>query len=229
MSEDPAPPSRFIELSHPIVEGMKTYPGLPVPEVRVELDYEASRPKYNHEAEFFIASLHLCGNTGTYVDAPIHRYRDGIDLAGLPLERLAHLPVAMVDAAGSTSRGIDARALRGLSVEGKAVLVHTGWSKHWGTEAYFEPNPFLTRDACEWLVEQGAVFVGIDSLNIDDILDPARPAHTILLGQGIPVCEHMTNLASAVALEADPGFLHAVPIPWKGGATFPVRAYLVRP
>ena len=60
-------------------------------------------------------------------------------------------------------------------------------------------------------------------MNIDDITDLARPAHTILLGAGIPICEHMTNLA---ALPAQGGRLHAVPIAWQGGATFPVRAYV---
>src|SRR5438105_8660057 len=215
--------SRFIEVSHPVVAGMKTYPGLPEPSVEVNLDYDASNDRYQGKAEFFIASLHLCGNTGTYVDAPIHRYRGGADLASLPLERLANLETVVVDCAGA-GRAIDAEALAGIELSDRAVLVRTDFSRHWGTRAYFEDNPFLTADASDLLVQQGALFVGIDSLNIDDTADSSRPAHTKLLGAGIPVCEHMTNLAS---VPRSGGRLHAVPIAWVGGASFPVRAYVL--
>jgi kynurenine formamidase len=215
----------FIEVSHTIEPGMKTYPGLPEPRAEVFLDYEASRAKYAEGTEFFIANLHLCGNTGTYVDSPIHRFRDGTDLAGLPLERVAHVPVELVDARGAGERGIRQDLLRGRRFDGKAVLFLTGWSAHWRTERYFEPNPYLTADCCSALIDGGAMFAGIDSLNIDDIQDLARPAHTLLLGAGIPVCEHMTNLEE---VGAGGGHLHAVPIAWAGGATFPVRAYVIR-
>jgi arylformamidase len=211
----------FVELSHPIVPGMKTYPGLPEPTVDVLLDYEASRERYQNQAEFYIASLHLCGNTGTYVDAPRHRYRDGVDLSGLPLDRLANLPTVLLDAT-SSGRAINGDAFRDLDLTGRAILFRTDFSKHWGTPAYFTDNPFLTADAADLLVSKHAAFVGIDSLNIDDTGDPARPAHTKLLGAGIPVCEHMTNLK---ALPASGARLHAVPIAWVGGGTFPVRAY----
>jgi kynurenine formamidase len=203
---------------------MKTYPGLPEPRAEVLIDHDSSRARYEDQSEFLIASLHLCGNTGTYVDSPLHRYRNASDLAGLPLERLAHVRTVVVEAPVGLERGITAAALRGVEVRDRAVLVRTDWSKHWRTPRYFEPNPFLTRDACEYLAGEGARFVGIDSLNIDDIEDLARPAHTVLLGAGIPVCEHMTNLAAAPTAGA---WLHAVPIAWKGGATFPVRAYLI--
>jgi kynurenine formamidase len=213
---------RRIDLSHPIEAGMTTYPGLPAPRAEVLLDYDASRAKYRDGVEFLIASLHLCGNTGTYVDAPIHRWRDAADLAALPLERLAHVRVTVVDARGR--RAIDAQALTGLPIEGRAVLVHTGFSASWRTPAYGVNNPHLTADACALLVERGAAIVGIDSVNVDAIEDLARPAHTALLRAGIPICEHMTNLA---AVPAHGAFFHAAPIPWVGGATFPVRAYVV--
>jgi arylformamidase len=214
---------RFIELSHPIVPGMKTYPGLPEPTVEVLLDYDASHERYQNQAEFYIASLHLCGNTGTYVDSPRHRYRDGVDLAGLAIERLANLPTVTIDAT-QAGRAIDGDAFRAFDLAGSAILVRTDFSKHWGTPAYFTDNPFLTADAAELLVSKRAAFVGIDSLNIDDTGDPSRPAHTRLLKAGIPICEHMTNLE---ALPASGARLHAVPIAWVGGGTFPVRAYAI--
>jgi kynurenine formamidase len=214
---------RFIELSHAIVPGMKTYPGLPEPTVDVLVDYEASRERYQNQAEFYIATLHLCGTTGTYVDSPRHRYRDGVDLAALPLERLADLPVLVVDATRA-GRAIGSEALRDLDLTGNAILFRTDFSDNWGSEAYFRDNPFLTAEASELLVSMRPAFVGIDSLNIDDTGDPSRPAHTRLLAVGIPICEHLTNLK---ALPPSGARLHAVPIAWVGGATFPVRAYAV--
>lgn len=214
----------FVDVSHPIIAGMETYPGLPPPRVEVVLDYDESRHTYSGASEFYIASLHACGNTGTYVDAPIHRFRGGADLASLPLERLADLPVVVVDA--RADRAIGPKAFTGLEVDGAAVLIRTDWSRHWDTAAYGGAHPFLTREAAEHLREAGAALVGIDSLNIDDRGDPARPVHTCLLGAGIPICEHMTNLGQ---VPGQGGRLHAVPIPWVGGASFPVRAYVVVP
>lgn len=215
--------ARFIEVSHPVVAGMKTYPGLPEPSVDVVFDYDDSQERYQGKAEFFIASLHLCGNTGTYVDSPIHRFRRGTDLAGLPLERLADLETVVIDCSEG-ERAIGPEALSGVELRYRAVLARTDFSRHWGTDAYFGENPFLTADACEMLVRSGALFVGIDSLNIDDVSDPSRPAHTTLLEAGIPICEHMTNLS---AVPETGGRLHAVPIAWVGGASFPVRAYVL--
>jgi arylformamidase len=212
---------RFIELSHPIVEGMETYRPLPTPTVEVLNNYDPSR--YDGKAEFLIASLHLCGNTGTYIDSPRHRFRAAADLAGLPLERLADLPVVVADATG-VGRAIGPEALPDADLRGKAVLVRTDFSRHWGTDSYFSANPYLTAAASKRLVDAGAALVGIDSLNIDDTADMSRPAHTFLLGAGIPICEHLTNLG---LLTNGVGRLHSVPIAWVGGATFPVRAYVI--
>ena len=215
--------ARYVEVSHPIVPGMKTYPGLPEPKVDVIIDYDGSRERYQGKAEFLIASLDLCGNTGTYVDAPIHRYRGGADLASLPLDRLADLDAVVIDATVA-GRTIGPDSFAGVELAGRAILIRTDFSRHWGTDAYFSGNPFLTADACDLLLAKGVRFVGIDSLNIDDTADPSRPAHTRLLGAGVPICEHMTNLA---AVPSSGSRLHAVPIAWVGGASFPVRAYVV--
>lgn len=217
---------KIVEVSHVIEPDMKTYPGLPAPRRKVLFDHEASRARYNNAAEFLIASLELCGNTGTYLDAPYHRFAGGADLAGLPLERLAHVPAAVVDATDFPGRALGPELFRGLDLADRAVLIRTDCSRHWGTEHYFTLNPFLTAEACAYLLGAGVRFAGIDAMNIDDIEDPSRPAHTKLLGAGVPVCEHMTNLAQ---VPASGGFLHAAPIAWRGGASFPVRAYVILP
>lgn len=213
--------AEFIDLSHVIEHGLVTYRGLPAPIVCDFLTRERSRELYAPGTEFHIGTIEMVGNTGTYVDAPFHRFAGGTDLADLPLSALAELDALVVDARES-SRAIEADLFAGLDVRGRAVLVRTGWSRHFASERYFEGHPFLTRAAASWLVEHGARLVGIDSLNIDDTADLARPAHTLLLGAEIPVCEHLTRLD---ALPTHGFRFSAVPARVRAFGTFPVRAY----
>ena len=216
-------PHKLIDLSHTVEYGMITYKGLPAPIICDFLSREASREHYTGGTEFHIGKIDLVANTGTYVDSPFHRYADGIDLSELPLESLADLPGIVVRAT-EVGRAIETDAFCRLDLSGKAVLVHTGWAQHWGTEQYFEGHPFLTGDAAACLVEAGAGFVGIDSYNIDDTNDGSRPVHTQLLYGNIPICEHMCNLENL----PDSKFrFHAAPVKIKAFGTFPVRAYAI--
>jgi arylformamidase len=215
----------LIDLSHVIEEGMVTYPGLPGPQFLPHLTREASRSVYAPGTEFTIDRISMLGNTGTYLDSPFHRYAGGVDLAGLPLERLADLPITVGRFDDSNERGIGALALAALDVRGRAVLLQTGWDRHFGTAAYAGPAPFLTREGATYLVDQGAALVGIDSVNIDDTASGGeRPAHSLLLAAGIPVLEHLTHLPQVPSTEAR---LHAAPPKIAGFGTFPVRAYAV--
>ena len=216
-----AAPRRIVDLSHPIEAGMVTYPGLPVPVIRPFLSRAASEGHYAPGVTFEIDVIGLCGNTGTYLDSPFHRHVDGTDLAGLPLDRIAEVPAVRIDAGGSRNRAIDVRPFLEHDLGGKAVLVHTGFDRHWGTDAYLRDNPFLTRAAVDHLIAAGVALVGIDSLNIDDTDDPERPAHSELLRAGIPIVEHLTNL-EAVPVEG--ARFTALPAPVRGTGTFPVRA-----
>ena len=211
-----------IDLSHVVEDGMITYAGLPAPVICDFLSREQSRAHYAPGTEFQIGRIDLCSNTGTYVDSPFHRFAGGIDLAELPLDRLADLEAITVSLVGSEQRAVDREQLLPYDVAGKAVLVHTGWDRHWRTEAYQHGHPFLTADAARYLRDQGALLVGIDSLNVDDTDDGSRPVHTTLLEAGVPICEHLTNLA---ALPAEGFRFSAVPVKVRGMGTFPVRAY----
>lgn len=212
---------RLIDLSHVVEDGMTTYKGLPGPHICDFLTREASRAHYAGGVEFHIGRIDMVANTGTYVDAPFHRYPDGLDLAELPLERLAHLDAVVVRSAGPA---IGPELFDGLDLRGKAALVHTGWDRHWRTPAYQEGSPYLTRAAAERLVEAGVALAGIDSHNIDDVTDGTRPVHSLLLGAGIPVCEHLTGLGQLPA----GGFrFYAAPVKVKAFGTFPVRAFAV--
>ena len=212
---------KLIDLSHVIEAGMVTYPGLPAPVITDHLSRAASHAHYAEGTEFQIGRIEMVGNTGTYIDSPFHRFEIGRDIAALDLEGLAGVPGIVVRA---TERGrvLDADAFEGLDLHGRAVLVHTGWARHCRTPAYSEGHPFLTERAALALREGGAALVGIDSLNIDDTADGRRPVHTVLLGAGIPIVEHMRGLEAL----PDNGFLFsAVPAPVRGMGSFPVRAY----
>ena len=215
-------PTRLIDVSHTIESGMVTYPGLPVPVIGDWLSRDASQSRYAPGTTFQIGKIDLLANTGTYIDAPFHRYEGGRDVADYPLEAVANLEGVVVRATERTSRALDAGVFRGWDVGGKAVLVHTGWDVHWRTERYGSGHPFLTRAAAERLIAAGAALVGIDSLNIDDSADCARPAHSLLLGAGIPIVEHLCRLGEL----PDDGFrFFAVPPRVKGMGSFPVRAF----
>jgi kynurenine formamidase len=219
--------ARLIDLSHEIEHGMVTYRGLPAPTISDWLSREASKARYTAGTTFQIGKIELLANTGTYIDAPFHRYDDGRDVAGYRLDAVADLPAIIVRATNRRGRALDASRFVDLDVKGKAVLVHTGWDAHWRTDTYSGgEHPFLTRDAAEHLAPAGAVLVGIDSLNIDDDKDGTRPAHTILLGAGVAIVEHMTNLAAL----PDNGFrFFAVPPKVRGMGSFPVRAFALVP
>jgi kynurenine formamidase len=213
--------ARLIDLSHTVRDGLVTYPGLPAPRIGDHLSREASRGHYAPGTEFQIGRIEMVANTGTYLDAPSHRYAGAADLAGLPLGSLADLPGVVVDAPAGR-RAVAAADLPRGELRGRAVLVRTGWSRHFGTPCYADGHPFLTADAAEALLARGAALVGIDSLNIDDTANGARPVHTLLLRAGVPVVEHLTNLE---ALPPDGFRFYAVPPKVAGMGTFPVRAF----
>jgi len=214
---------RFVDLSHTIEHGLITYKGLPAPIICDFLSREQSRSSYAPGTEFQIDRIEMVGNTGTYLDSPFHRYGDVKDLSELELTSLANLEG--LRAKSERQRAVDANAFENLRVSGSAVLIQTGWDRHWRTEKYFDgTHPFLTKEAAQFLADAGAALVGIDSYNIDDTADLKRPAHSILLGAGIPIVEHMCNLDQLPG----GGFkFFAVPVKVKGMGTFPVRAFAI--
>ncbi len=212
---------RFIDLSHVIEDGSPAFPGLPRAKVEAIWDHAASRPRYGGRAEFYLGRIELAMNTGTYIDAPFHRHRDGDDCAAVSLEAVAGLDGLVLDAAGADGPALDFDcALDDLA--GRAVLIKTGRDALWGAEGYLEPGPYLSQAFVDKLIEAGAALVGVDFLNVDDMTDPARPVHTRLLAESILIVENLKNLDALPAA----GFkFSAVPLKIKDGASMPVRAY----
>ena len=213
---------RFIDLSHTIEHGMITYKGLPAPLICDHLSRERSRTLYEASTEFQIGRIDMVAHTGTYLDTLYHRYAAGYDLAQLPRERIADVPGIVVRVSDLKPGPIDWQNVSSLPVRDRAVLIHTGWDSHWRTDRYFEGHPFLTEKAALFLRDEGALLVGIDSHNIDDTARRSRPVHSTLLATGIPIVEHLTQLAALPSV----GFhFSAVPPKIAAMGTFPVRAY----
>jgi arylformamidase len=214
--------AEIVDLSHVIEDGMVTYKGLPGPHICDFISRGQSAGNYDDGSTFQIGRIDMVANTGTYVDVPSHRFADGKDLSEVGIEAFAHLPALVVRQPFESGLAVDLSAFDGLDVRGKAVLVATGWDRHWGSDAYYHDHSFLTAAAAERLIAQGVALVGIDSHNIDDTRVRTRPVHTALLGAGIPICEHMRGLGQL----PDSGFrFSAVPPKVAGMGTFPVRAY----
>ncbi len=215
---------RFIEVSHTVEHGMVTYKGLPGPIIGDYLSRAASRQHYAPGTEFQIGKIEMVANTGTYVDSPFHRYEHGKDLAHLPLTSLANLQCLVVRIPPSGLRAIDSLPFREHEVRGRAVLLHTGWDRHWGKISYSEGYPYITARLAEWLAAAGAALVGIDSYNIDSTDSGERPAHSILLGREIPIVEHLCGLEN---VPERGGRFFAVPVKIKDFGAFPVRAFVM--
>ncbi len=218
---------RIVDLTHPLGPAIPMFPGLPGPEIEEFLSREAAAERYAPGVSFVVHRYRLIGNSGTYLDAPLHRYEDGSDLATLPLDRTADLPGVVVDVAGQVEAGrlaIGPEQLAGLDLSGCAVLVRTGWDARWGTPSYLAANPYLTSEAAGELIRAGAVLVGIDSWNVDNVADLTRPVHSRLLAHGIPIVENLRGLDRLPRR----GFrFHAAPLPIPGGSSVPVRAYAI--
>jgi kynurenine formamidase len=215
--------TQFIDLSHNIEDGMITYRGLPGPAISDHLNRDASAEHYADGTTFQIGKIEMVANTGTYIDAPFHRYSEAGDLSDFKLNAIANLDGLLLHADPQT-RAIPQDLFKDHDLKGKAVLIHTGWDRHWRTDQYFENHPFFSRAAADYLSKTQAALVGIDSLNIDDTEDGTRPAHTILLGANIPIVEHLCHLD---LLPANGFKFFAVPAPVKGMGSFPVRAFAI--
>lgn len=213
----------LIDLSHTVEAGMITYKGLPAPAISDHLSREESRKHYSPGTEFHIGKIEMVANTGTYLDSPFHRYKDGKDLAQLELLSIAYVAGIVIACNDPDQRAIDRRHLEAYDVDSMAVLLHTGWDTHWRTENYWSGrHPFLTADGATHLAERGATLVGIDSYNIDNIDDGSRPSHSILLAHNIPIVEHLCHLEKLPAS----GFrFFAIPVKVRRFGTFPVRAF----
>ncbi len=207
------------DLTHPITDGMQTYPGDPPVRVSQAADMETDG--------YRATDLHVRSHTGTHVDAPAHTEPDGKSLDAIPIERFVW------DAIRVDCRGFDAReAISPDCVPDEAadlVVFWTGWDEHWGTDRYYD-HPYLAPETARMCAEHG-YDVGVDTINPDPTPSEHErseepdglPAHHALLGEGRLVIENLTGLArlprrfelraSPLALGGDGGPVRAVGVP----------------
>ena len=215
---------KFIDLSHTISNGMHTYKGLPPVKISDFWSREYSSSFYDKETSFHIASLEMVANSGTYIDTPFHRYEHGSDLSEIPLDKVAGLKGVCIHLPYSENRVITSELLSGISIENKAVLIHTGWDEWWGQETYQRDHPYIDHDGAEYLASCKPLLVGIDSYNIDNSEGKSRPVHSLLLKNKIYIIEHMCNLGE---LKNIPFRFFAIPPKIKNVGSFPVRAFAI--
>ncbi|MFG2730394.1 cyclase family protein [Streptomyces canus] len=216
----------FIDLSHPLEQGVETYPGFPTPVMRHHIGYDESADMIAEGREFSIDLITLIGGSATYMDAPRHMNRHGADIASLPLDRLVDIPAVVVPAPAGGRRAYLPSDFDGLDVAGRAVLLATGWDSRWARPDYPTGSPYLGPEAARHLAAARPALVGIDAVLIDDIDNPEpRPlqeAHVQLLGAGIPIIENMTGLTQ---LPQEGARITAVPAAVRGVGSFPVRVF----
>jgi kynurenine formamidase len=207
----------IIDLSHMIEEDIPVFKGLK-PKIYPFMTHENSRAEYNDKAEFEITKIEFITSIGTYIDSPYHRHRDMDDISRMRIENLILIGI-LAEVPCNSKRAIYPEDID-VDVSGKAVLIHTGWDKYWKKPEYFN-HPYVSRELAEYFVENDTKLVGIDTLNIDNPDDLSRPAHTILLGNNIPIVENLTNLGALMGREFR---FFATPVKVKAAA-FPVRAF----
>lgn len=221
---NPRAPRRIVDLSHPVTNDLRVYPGIPAPKISAFLTHEASRPRYHGQCELLFSEVHIVAGVGTYLDSPYHRDPSLPDFATLPLASTVDLPGIVVDVRERPGRPIRPEDLGPGDLGGYAVLLRTGMDERWETDPYWETSPYLREDTAAALRDRQAALLGVDFLNVDDTMDPRRPVHTLLLRAGMPIVENLTNLG---ALPREGFRFHAAPARLAGVASFPIRAYAV--
>ncbi|KAI0764368.1 putative cyclase [Trametes elegans] len=222
-------PPTYVDLTHTLDDNVQIYPGDPAfsccPALTISKD------------GLNVQSISMGSHTGTHVDAPYHFFENGAHVDSIPLSAFVG-NVVVVDVTSKLRKSLitweDLAASSNLirrkaALEhGVFVLLHTGWSRHWQSDAYFD-HPFLSRDAAQRLIDLGVKLIGIDTLSPDETrVDGTTPdfgVHETVLGAGALLAENLTNLA---ALGSGDWLVTLAPLKLKGCDGSPVRAFASR-
>ncbi len=215
---------RIVDLSLRLDASTQVFPGDPEPRFTVHSTIENDG--------FNLLDVHMGSQTGTHVDAPYHFDDSTARIDELPLERFIGNAI-IVDVRPLQPRQPitwDAMAPAVESITaGTIVILHTGWSAHYGTARYFD-HPYLEVDACRQLLKRGVRTIGIDAINLDETPDDDHPGvgfpvhHLIAEVAGV-ICENLTNLSDVDF--GDP-IISLLPLAFQGADGAPVRAVALR-
>jgi arylformamidase len=222
--------THFVDLSHTFEDGM---PGFRLQNedgsyteytahIHPFLTHEETTPKYDGKCSFEITEMTFQTSVGTYLDSPSHRYPGERDVSELAIEELV-LPGIVIDAQDADDpRSIGTEVIpEDIELTGKAVLFNFGWDRYWGTEQYYS-YPYISTDLIDYLLDEDAALIGVDTLNIDDATDLSRPAHSKFLEQDTFIVENLCNLDR---IPDRPFRIFAVPIKASETAAMPIRAF----
>lgn len=179
-----------------------------------------------------IHSLTIGTHTGTHIDAPYHFLNDGITVDQLDLSLLAAVPVVIADMRTKKAREAitweDLERYEGRLRKGIALLLCTGWSRHWCKPVYSQ-HPFLDPKAARKILERGVKVVGVDAMSPDEITDETGDStlvHGIILGNGGAIIENLRGLEEVLdsGMEEDTLRLSALPLRLDGCDGSPIRA-----
>ncbi|MFH0995376.1 MAG: cyclase family protein [Pseudomonadota bacterium] len=206
---------KLIDLSHPLFDGMPVYPGSESPlfETVAAVCHEGYAEK----------RMTLFSHTGTHLDAPSHILSRGLSLDRLPVDHFAG-PASVLDFSSHSSRLIEIDDLLPycyLIQKSDFVLIHTGWSRHWGQAAYYTGYPVLSGNAADWICGFGLKGLGVDAISVDPPQAPDLPVHRRLLEAKIILVENLNRLQDL----PQSGFtFFALPLRIKDSDGSPVRA-----
>jgi arylformamidase len=201
---------RVIELSHRLRPDEEEY-GLHVRNRFVEEllpDYAGLRPE---GADYIISEVFLWSHVGTHMEAPFHYFKDGVDVADLPLERVAGEAALLTLTDRGPGEAIERSDLeeRGAHVrDGDIVLVRTDQG-HYRTPQSHD-RPYLTEEAISWLIERKIACLGVDCSGIEKRGEPRQPNHSKLFERGIPLIEHLAHLDQLRRSRC-----YVVAVPWR--------------
>ncbi len=199
---------RVIDLAHPISEDMP----IEIGQIRFVKDYDyQDRGFRSHWIQ-----MHL--HQGTHMDAPMHTEPGGKGIDEFDPGEL-YGDAVVLDFSGKREneaitvedvKEAESRLQTGIR-PGDFVLLRTGWSKKWGTPAYWPRSPFLKGEAAQYLIQEKKVRgLGYDfsqeeqardhskirSIAAEEETDPGAlmKVHHAVLGAGRYHVEALTNL-----------------------------------
>jgi kynurenine formamidase len=216
---------RIVDLSHPVDDDTPVYPGDPV--ARFTPAATIAADGYN------VLHVRMGSQTGTHADAPYHFLEAGARIDELPLDLFLG-PAVIADLRGRPPRSpvewADLAPYADRLGAGRILVLHTGWDRHWGTDAYFD-HPFLTGDAAARVVAAGVRTVALDALSLDETVPGGEPAggfaaHLHVLGAGGVIVENLRGLDGVRTAEP---VLSLLPLRLAGADGAPVRAVALEP
>lgn len=207
----------IIDLTHEIKNGMMIYPGDPEISISEGLTHDRD---YCHVDQF-----HLNSHTGTHIDAPLHFLPEGKPITDFSAEAFLRHGIAIDLRHKKASEPITKEDISSVRLKkGDAAVLVTGWYRYFGTEEYLK-HPYLSKEAAEYLVDQGVSIVAVDFLNVDQTCGDAWDAHNILLGSERLIVE---NLDNTFALEFEKSYLFSfLPLKVLGTDGSPIRAIAI--